>query len=146
MNIVKKQIVLMGLLSVLCAFPTMAQIANKVTFDAPSAFYAGNAKMPAGSYTITQPEADTNLLLIESDSGSHSVFVEYEVVSSNAPHAKSDVTFSKYGNVEFLSTIGIQGENSEMQIPPLRVEKNAAKAATADKHTLSAQIAGNHNN
>src|SRR5437868_13752237 len=113
MNTSKKLIALMGLLSVLCAIPTMAQIANKVTFDAPSAFYAGNAKMPASSYTITQPEADTNLLLIESDSGSHSVFVEYEVVSSNAPHAKSDVTFSKYGNVEFLSTIGIQGENSE---------------------------------
>jgi hypothetical protein len=146
MNTLKKLIAPLGLLSVLCAIPTMAQIANKVTFDAPSAFYAGNAKMPAGSYTITQPEADTNLLLIESDSGSHSVFVEYEVVSSNAPHAKSDVTFSKYGSVEFLSTIGIQGENSEMQIPPLRVEKNAAKAATADKHTLSAQIAGNHNN
>ena len=125
MNALKKLVVGMGLLSVLCAIPAMAQIANSVTFDAPSAFYAGNAKMPAGSYTITQPEADTNLLLIESDSGSHSVFVEYEVVSSNAPHAKSDVTFSKHGNVEFLSTIGIQGENSEMQIPPLRVEKNA---------------------
>ena len=61
--------------------------------------------MPAGSYTITQPEADTNLLLIESDSGSHSVFVEYEVVSSNAPHARSDVTFSKYGNVGFFMTL-----------------------------------------
>ena len=146
MNTLKKLIAPLGLLSILCAIPSMAQIANSVKFDAPSAFYAGNAKMPAGSYTITQPEADTNLLLIESDSGSHSVLVEYEVVSSNAPHAKSDVTFSKYGNVEFLSTIGIQGENSEMQIPPLRVEKNAAKAATADKHTLSAQIAGNHNN
>ena len=146
MNTLKKLIVPLGLLSILCAIPSIAQIANSVKFDAPSAFYAGNAKMPAGSYTITQPEADTNLLLIESDSGSHSVFVEYEVVSSNAPHAKSDVTFSKYGSVEFLSTIGIQGENSEMQIPPLRVEKNAAKAATADKHTLSAQIAGNHNN
>jgi hypothetical protein len=146
MNTLKKLIAPLGLLSILCSIPSMAQIANSVKFDAPSAFYAGNAKMPAGSYTVTQPDADTNLLLIESASGSHSVFVEYEVVSSNAPHAKSDVTFNKYGNVEFLSTIGIQGENSEMQIPPLRVEKNAAKAATADKHTLSAQIAGSRNN
>jgi hypothetical protein len=146
MNTLKKLIAPLGLLSILCAIPSMAQIANSVKFDAPSAFYAGNAKMPAGSYTVTQPDADTNLLLIESASGSHSVFVEYEVVSSNTPHAKSDVTFNKYGNVEFLSTIGIQGENSEMQIPPLRVEKNAAKAATADKHTLSAQIASNRNN
>jgi len=49
MNTLKKLIVSLGLLSVLCAIPTMAQIANSVTFDAPSAFYAGNAKMPAGS-------------------------------------------------------------------------------------------------
>jgi len=82
MNTLKKLIVLMGLLSLLCAIPTMAQITNEVTFDAPFAFYAGNAKMPAGSYTVTQPEADDNLLLIEDASGSHSVYVEYVVASS----------------------------------------------------------------
>src|SRR5438876_7816589 len=82
MNTVKKLIVLMGLLSVLCAIPTMAQIPNKVTFDAPSAFYAGNAKLPAGSYAVTQPNADDNLLLIEDVSGSHSVFVEYVAAPS----------------------------------------------------------------
>jgi len=38
MNISKKFIAFMGLLSVLCAIPTMAQISNKVTFDAPFAF------------------------------------------------------------------------------------------------------------
>src|SRR5258707_8241576 len=129
MNSLKKLIPTLGLLSVLCAIPTMAQIANKVTFDAPSAFYAGNAKMPAGSYTVTQPDADTNLLLIESDSGSHSVFVECEVVSSNTPHTQSDVTFNKYGKVDFLSVIWIEGQNSEMQIPPSKVETNAAKSA-----------------
>ena len=142
MNTLKNLIAPLGLLSVLCAIPSMAQIANSVKFDAPSAFYAGNAKMPAGSYTVTQPNADDNLLLIEDASGAHSVFVEYEVVSSNAPHAKSDVTFNKYGNVEFLSTIWIQGENSEMQIVPSKVEQNAAKAAATEKHTLSAKSAG----
>jgi hypothetical protein len=62
MNTLKKLIVGMGLMSVLCAIPAMAQIANSVMFDAPSAFYAGNAKMPAGSYQLTQPDADNNLL------------------------------------------------------------------------------------
>lgn len=55
MNALKKLIVPMGLLSVLCAIPTMAQIAHSITFDAPSVFYASNAKMPAGHYTVTQP-------------------------------------------------------------------------------------------
>src|SRR5258705_1862660 len=101
MNTVKKQIVLMGLLSVLCAIPTMAQIANKVTFEAPSAFYAGNAKMPAGSYTVTQQDAVDGLLLIEDAGGSHSAFVEYASAPRDTPRPQTDVTFHKYGTVEF---------------------------------------------
>ena len=142
MIILKKLIVPMGLLSVLCAIPAMAQITNRVTFNAPSAFYAGNAKMPAGSYTATQPDADSNLLLIEDANGSHSAFVEYEVVSSETPHARSDVTFKKCGKVDFLSAISVQGRDSEMQILPSKVEQNAAKTAAAEKHSLSAKGAG----
>jgi hypothetical protein len=142
MNILKKLIAPLGLLSVLCSIPSMAQITDSVTFDAPSAFYAGNAKMPAGSYTVIQEDADASLLLIEDANGSHSAFVEYEVVSSNTPHAQSDVTFDKYGKVDFLSTISVQGQDSEMRILRSKVEQNAAKAAAAEKHTLSARSAG----
>src|SRR5437016_14097377 len=89
MNTSKKLIALMGLLSVLCAIPTMAQISNKVTFDAPFAFYAGNAKMPAGSYTITQPNVDDNLLLIEDNTGSQSRYVEYVMTHTEKPTTQS---------------------------------------------------------
>lgn len=141
MNTLRKLIVSTGLLSVLCAIPSMAQITNQVKFVAPSAFYAGNAKMPAGSYTVTQPDIDTTLLLIEDSDGSHSAFVEYELVSSDTPHTQSDVTFNKYGKVDFLGSISVQGQNSEMQIVPSKVEKNAAKAAAAEKHSLTAKSA-----
>src|SRR5213594_853507 len=139
MNTSKKFIAFMGLLSVLCAIPTMAQISNKVTFDAPFAFYAGNAKMPAGSYTVTQPNVDDSLLLIEDASGSHSAYVEFVVAPSDTPHAQTDVTFNKYDKVEFVSAIWIQGRNSEMQILRSKAEQNAAKAADAEKHSLSAK-------
>jgi hypothetical protein len=142
MNTLKKLIVGMGLVSVLCAIPAMAQIANSVTFDAPSAFYAGNAKMPAGSYRVTQPNADDNLLLIETADGSHSAFVEYVVASDDARHTQNDVTFNKYGNVDFLSAIWVEGRKSEMQILPTKFEQNTAKAATAERHSLSAKSAG----
>ncbi len=142
MNTVKKLIVLMGLLSVLFAIPAMAQITTRVTFDAPSAFYAGNAKMPAGSYSVTQPNDNENLLLIEDASGSHSAFVEYVVTSSETPHTQSDVTFNKYGKTEFLSLIWIEGQNSGMQVLPSKAEQSAAKAAAAEKHSLSAKNTG----
>jgi len=132
----------MGLLSVLGAIATMTQIPNKVTFDAPSAFYAGNAKMPAGGYTVTEQDADDSLLLIEDAGGSHSAFVEYVVAPTDTPRPQTDVTFNKYGNVDFLSAIWIQGRNSEMQILPSKAEKNAAKSADAEKHSLSAKNAG----
>lgn len=142
MNTLKKLIVLMGSLSVLCAIPTMAQITNQVKFDAPSAFYAGNAKMPAGIYTVSQPNANDDLLLIEDANGSHSVFVEYEVASSNTPHAETDVTFNKYGKVDFLSAIWVEGRDSTMRILPSKTEQNAAKEAAAEKHSLSARNVG----
>lgn len=141
MNTLKKLIVTMGSLSILCALPATAQIANKVTFDAPSAFYAENAKMPAGSYTVTQPDMDSNLLLIEDASGSHSAFVEYVVDPSVTDHARTDVTFNKYGKVEFLSSISVQGNDSAMQIVPSKLEHNTAKAAPAEKHSLTAKNA-----
>jgi hypothetical protein len=142
MNTSRKLLVLTALLSVMYAIPTMAQIAHKVTFDAPSAFYVGNAKMPASSYTVTQPNFDDNLLLIEDADGSHSVFVEYVVAPTDTPRPQTDVTFNKYGTVEFLSAIWIQGRNSEMQILPSKAEQNAAKAADAEKHSLSAKNTG----
>jgi hypothetical protein len=52
MNTVKKLIVLMGLLSVLCAIPAMAQITNSVAFVALSAFYAGYAKVHVAEPTL----------------------------------------------------------------------------------------------
>jgi len=91
---------------------------------------------------VTQPEPDDNLLLIEDAGGSHSAFVEFVIAHSEAPHAQSDVTFKKYGNVEFLSAIWVDGRKSEMQILPSKVEQNAAKAAAAEKHSLSAKSAG----
>jgi hypothetical protein len=142
MKTLKSLAVRMGLLSVLCAVPCLAQIANHVKFEAPAAFYAGNAKMPAGNYTVTQPDPDADLLLLEDADHSHSVFVEYEIVSSDASHTQTDVTFNKYGNIDFLNAIWLQGRKTEMQILPSKLEQNTAKAATAQKHSLSAKNEG----
>jgi hypothetical protein len=142
MNTLKRLIAPMGLLAILCAIPAIAQITNQVKFDAPFAFYAGNAKMPAGSYTVTQPDPDVSLVLIEDANGSHSVFLEYVISTSDTPHAQTDVSFNKYGNRDFLSAISIKGRNSEMRIAPSKIEQTAANTAAAEKHSLSAQSAG----
>src|ERR1700682_3220570 len=108
----QKLTVIMSMLFLLSAIPTMAQIDNRLTFQAPFAFYAGNAKLPAGSYTVTQPDDNAELLLIESADGSHSVFVDYVPDGSDTPPSKTEITFNKYANTEFLSRIAVEGQNS----------------------------------
>ena len=139
MKTFQKLTVLMSMLCLLSAIPVMAQIDNKVTFQAPFTFYAGNAKLPAGSYTVTQPDDNAELLLIESADGSHSVLVEYVPNESDNPPSKTEITFNKYANRDFLSRISVQGQNS-MQILTSNAERNAAKAAATAKHSLSAKL------
>src|ERR1700682_6323386 len=101
MKLFQKLTVLMSMLVLLSAIPAMAQIDNSVTFQASFSFYAGNAKLPAGSYTVRQADDNAELLLIESGDGSHSVFVDYVPDESNTPPSKTEITFNKYANAEF---------------------------------------------
>jgi hypothetical protein len=137
MKTFQKLTVLMSTLCLLSAIPAIAQIETKLTFQAPFTFYAGNAKLPAGSYTVTQPEDNADLLLIQSADGSHSVLVEYLADASDTAPSTTEVTFNKYANAEFLSRISVQGQNS-MQVLASKAEQNAAKTAASEKHSLSA--------
>src|SRR4029077_942925 len=96
MTTFQKLTVLMSMLCLLAAIPAMGQVDNRLTFQAPFAFYAGNAKLPAGSYTVTQPDDNSELLLIESADGLHSVFVDYMTDDSDTAPVKTEVTFNKY--------------------------------------------------
>ena len=138
MTTFQKLTVLMSMLCLLSAIPAMAQVDNRLTFQAPFGFYAGNAKLPAGSYTVTQPDDNSELLLIESVDGLHSVFVDYMTDDSDTAPAKTAVTFNKYGNTEFLGRPSVQGQTS-MQVLESKAEHNAAKAAASEKHSLSAK-------
>ena len=138
-----KLTILTSTLCLLSAIPAMAQLTGTLTFQAPFAFYAGNAKLPAGSYTVTQQDDNTDLLRIESADGSHSVFVEYMADDSDTAPARTEVAFNKYSNTEFLCRISVEGQNA-MQLLASKVEQNAARAAVAEKHSLSAKSQSNN--
>jgi hypothetical protein len=71
MNSFGKLVVNMGLIFLLSVMPLAAQIENGVDFTTSFPFYAGNTRMPAGSYKITPSGFDTSLLLIESKDRSY---------------------------------------------------------------------------
>ena len=120
--------------------PAIAQIANGVDFTTTFPFYAGNAKMPAGAYTITQPpDEDNTVLLIQGKDGSHSAFLDIAPTQAANPHPNSDVTFNKYGTTDYLSQVWVTGQNYGMQVLPTKAEQKAASNAAAAQHSISAK-------
>jgi hypothetical protein len=126
MKNVSKLVVRMGLLSLLSVMPLAAQIDNGVDFTTTFPFYAGNAKMPAGSYKITQSDIDASILRIQSDDGLHTAFVDIIPTQSVQTHPHSDVTFHKYGDTEYLNQIWVEGQEYGMKVDPTKTEMKAA--------------------
>jgi hypothetical protein len=54
---------MMALFGLMSALPLKAQVVNGVNFKSSFPFYAGEAKMPAGSYKTTQSDIDPTTLL-----------------------------------------------------------------------------------
>lgn len=129
MKNVSKLVVRMGLLSLLSVMPLSAQIDNGVVFATTFPFYASNAKMPAGSYKITQSDIDASILRIQSDDGLHSALVDIMPTQSAQPHPHSNVTFNKYGDTEYLNRIWVEGQEYGMKVDPTKAEMNAAANA-----------------
>jgi hypothetical protein len=121
------------------AVPVLAQIDNGMEFTTSFPFYAGNTKMPAGSYKITQTDIDANELLIQSTDGKYSVFVDFIPMHAEEPHAHSDVTFHKYGDVEYLNRIWVIGQRYGMKVDPTKAELKAAANTSVVERTLSGQ-------
>jgi len=140
MKKVSKRVVGMGLLSLLSVMPLAAQIADGVDFTTSFPFYAGNAKMPAGSYKITQSDMDESILQIQSKDGVHSALVEFIPTHSAQPHPHSDVTFHKYGDTEYLNRIWVEGQEYGMKVDPTKAETKAPANVNVVEHSLSASL------
>jgi predicted aspartyl protease len=138
MNSFGKRVVKMGLLSLLSVMPLAAQIDDGVDFTTSFPFYAGNAKMPAGSYKISQTDIDSSVLQIQSSDGAHSALVEFIPTHAEQPHSQSDVTFHKYGDTDYLNRIWVNGQKYGMKVDPTKAETKAAANANVLEHSIVA--------
>jgi hypothetical protein len=114
-----------------------AQIDNGLNFTTNFAFYVQNTKLPPGSYSITPVDSDDQILEIKSADGQHSALVDVIRTQSGSPHRTSDVTFHKYGNVDYLNRLWVEGENSGLKLIPTKAEKKAAAAASPTEHSVA---------
>lgn len=118
------------------AIPAMAQIATGITFTADFPFYAQNARMPAGTYRISQTDISSDELLIESADGKYSVFVDFNPTHAEQPHQHSDVTFHKYGSVDYLNRVWVSGQRYGLKVEPTKAEQKAATSTRVIEHTI----------
>jgi hypothetical protein len=133
----KKMGVLVGLtgMMMLIGGPrASAQAQTAFNFHMSSSFYAGNAKMPAGTYTLRQTEDDPSTFMLQNSAGTHSVILEGRQ-SSKASKGKPEVLFNRYGTTDYLEGVETSTGNS-IDISGGAAEKLAAKKGTAQPHTV----------
>jgi hypothetical protein len=138
MNTYKRHAVVLGVAIALCAMPALAQFENGVTFDAPFAFHAGEASMPAGTYRVSQPDSNLAVLQIQDADGSHTAFVQFRAVDKQTAPSETEVGFKTYGEVDFLNRISIAGENTVLVVSQSNAEEDAAITAFAEEHSIPA--------
>jgi hypothetical protein len=136
-----KIVATMGMLSLLSAMPLAAQVDNSVVFTAPFPFYAGNVKLPAGSYIITEPIANAKIVLIRNISRTKGDFINFIPTSSLDPQKETDVTFHKYGDTGYLQTLSVEGETDGIEFPRTKAEAKAETMAENTKVVEQAMLA-----
>lgn len=122
-----------------CASPVFAQIDPGVDFTTSFPFYAQNTKLPAGSYTVRKAAANSSFLEIRSTDDKYSAFLDYVPTRAGQEHAHGDVTFHKYGNVEYLNRIWVEGDDYGVRLEPTKAEKQAASQGKAIEHHVKAK-------
>jgi hypothetical protein len=132
---VKKTSVLVGLTAIM-ALSGGLRASAQTTFDfqMSTSFYAGNAKMPAGTYTIRQMDEDANIYTLQNGQGTHSVVLEGRQ-SSKASKGKPEILFNRYGTTDYLEAVETS-TGSSIDIEGGAAEKLAAKKAKAQPHTV----------
>jgi len=141
-----KIVLTMGMLSLLSVIPLAAQVANSVVdsvvFTAPFPFYAGNVKLPAGSYIITEPNINDQIVLIRNIASTKGEFIYFTPTSSLDPQKETDVTFQKYGDTGYLQTLSIKGETDGIEFPRTKAEAKAkTMAENTNENTMVVELA-----
>ena len=133
-----KVILSMAVTCLVSAIPASAQIVDGVDFRTSFPFYVGNAHMPAGSYKVTQSGLDDQILLIQSENGSHSAFIDFVPTESATTYADTKAIFHNYGDTEYLNKLWVEGETYGIKVEPTKAESKVAASADTVEHALSA--------
>ena len=110
------------LLAVVCASLHAQTMSLRGTI--PFAFRAGDTQMPAGEYTIRH---SARVLTLHKEGGGPSVVILTNAASRIKPPAESRLSFNRYGERYFLSSVWTSGSRDGREIPKGRAEAELAR-------------------
>lgn len=133
-------VLMTGFVASLAIIPAAAQNSTQlVSFQAPATFYAGNAKLPPGGYTISQMSAQNgDVCVITSSSGQHSVLLNCRHSSKSPTGNAPQVLFNRYGNTDYLEGV-LATQDRSVDFIEETAEKLAAKTGTPQAHSVKAK-------
>lgn len=127
---------ILSLVATLCALPTGPLHAQAlggdyaVKFTTSFPFYVSGRMMPAGSYVMTQPNLNSDLVRIRDTDSSHSAFILYTPILSTEPFSHGGVSFRQYGDTYYLSDVMLAGAKAGLTVPESSAEKRSARASS----------------
>ena len=125
---------LTGMMMLIGGLRASAQTA--FNFHMSSSFYAGSAKLPAGTYTLRQSDEDAGMFTLRNSAGTHTVVLEARQ-SSKASKGKPEILFNRYGTTDYLEGVETS-TGSSIDIMGGAAEKLAAKKGSPQPHTVPA--------
>ncbi len=122
-----------GLGILLAGQTASAQVADQVVAHVPFQFVAGDAVLPAGTYTVRPDSSDPTMLWIINADGRPASAVLTEWGGPDNDGTQAMLQFKKYGEAYMLSSVALPGEAArQIPIPKKEVEADLVKVARID--------------
>ncbi len=137
-----KFILMFGVLLMLAVSSVQAQTSNVQMADIPFEFSVGSKTFPAGRYSITRlnPQSDKAALAIKSMDGSLSKIILTTPVQANRAQAAARLIFTRHEDQYFLSEVWTPAGSTGLELPKSQSERTLARK-TVDKTGARVAIA-----
>lgn len=116
---------------------------QKMRAGIPFAFNVGKTELPAGEYTVTvlNPNSDRKVLQIRSTNGKLSALIQTSELDTNTAE-QTKLVFNRYGNRYFFAQAQMAGSTTLAAVRS-SVERNAEQAVASKGSKTTIAIVGN---
>jgi hypothetical protein len=134
-----------SVLAILSVSSIQAQSGNVQTANIPFEFMVGNNTFPAGLYSVTRvnPQSDKTALLIKSADGSTGKVVLTMPIQAGHALETAKLVFSRYDEKYFLSEVWTPADATGLAIQKSRSERTLLARNTGEKTAERVTIALN---